>query len=165
MPERIENATVVSMRRDRKGFKLEDDSWYSSFTPIDNVNMGDIVTFNYAKKGAFNNIKGDIIVSSGGGGSASPASAPASKAPKYVGFPVPTDDKGRAINRQSAVAQAIKSLPLIFTSAALQKMDADSFSDHVIDLARRLEAYTTGDLDTEIGKALAAEAEADDTDS
>lgn len=163
MPERIESATIVSMRRDRKGFKLEDDSWYSSFNAISNVSQGDVVSFDYAKKGAFNNIKGAVTVV--GGTASAPATAsskPSGGGNKWKGgFPVPVDDMGRAINRQSAVAQAVNAMGHLHTTTNLTKLSNEDYADQVIDIARRLEAYTTGDLDTEIGKALAAEAEAE----
>ena len=158
----IESASVVSMRRDRKGFKLEDESWYSSFNAISNVNMGDVVSFEYVKKGNFNNIKGPVSVT--GGSASAPTSSGGNSNKGYskrAGFPVATDDMGRAINRQSAIKAAIEGVKDTMTDANRHKLDVESYSDLVIDLARRFEAYTTGDLDTEIGKALAAQAEAE----
>ena len=156
----IENAEVVSMRRDRKGFKLGDDTWYSAFNPIKNVERGDIVSFEYQTKGSFNNIKGAVVVggSADTGDGGSPAkSAPAKSWGGSKKFPVPVDDGVRAINRQSAVAQATVAMKDRFTDAQLHKMDADEFTTHVIEMARFYEAYTTGDLDVEIGTEMAEE--------
>jgi len=156
----IDNATIVSMRRDRKGFKLEDEQWYSSFSPMTNVNQGDVVSFEYTVKGNFKNIKGSVQVVGG------TATAPASSAPasggnkgyaKKGGFPVGTDDMGRAINRQSAIKAAIDGLASITTDANLHKMSIEDYQADVIRLARYFEAYTTGDLDVSIGQALAEE--------
>jgi hypothetical protein len=159
----IDNASIVSMRRDRKGFKLEDDNWYSSFNPISNINVGDVVSFEYLPKGNFNNIKGSVEVT--GGAVSAPASSGGNSNTggnkgynKRGGFPVAIDDMGRAINRQSAIAQAVNAMKQLHTETNLHKMTVDTYQEKVILLARYFEAYTTGDLDTEIGKQLAAEA-------
>lgn len=162
---RIDNAEIVSMRRDRKGFKLGDDTWYSSFNAIKNVERGDVVSFEFVTKGSFNNIKGDVSVGEGGGTTSasdkgtSGGSSWVKSAPKK--FPVAVDDSVRAINRQSAVAQATAAMKDRFTDAKLQKMPADEYTEHVIEMARFYEAYTTGDIDVELGTAMA---EAESTD-
>ena len=63
--------TIVSQRRDRKGFKLDDDEWYSSFETLSGVDLGDVVEFEYVAKGRWKNIKGKINKVSGGSGSSS----------------------------------------------------------------------------------------------
>jgi hypothetical protein len=161
----IENAPIVSMRRDRKGFKLEDGTWYSNFTPLEGVSMGDVVTFEYQTKGSFNNIKGSVKVIGGGGGSAPAASGgkPASSGGgwKQKKFPIAVDDGARAINRQNALAHAVNGIAVINTDATLHKWSDEKYAEEVIQLARRFEAYTTGDLDVAIGEAM-AEADAAD---
>lgn len=60
---------VESMRRDRKGVKV-DGQWYSSFSPITDVEWKDEVEFEYEQKGKYANIKGTVrkLASSGGSG-------------------------------------------------------------------------------------------------
>lgn len=61
---------VEAVRRDGKGFKIGED-WYSSFNPISGVNRGDEVSFNYARKGQYLNIKGKVTVVGAGSTNAS----------------------------------------------------------------------------------------------
>lgn len=62
--------TVQSMRKDRKGLKLN-DQWYSDFDVL-SCNTGDVVEIHYYVNGDFRNIKALKVV----GQSASTASTP-----------------------------------------------------------------------------------------
>lgn len=168
--QKIERATIVSMRRDRKGFKLEDDIWYTTYTPMSaDIERGDVVTFNYEKKGNFHNIKGGIekVTGEGEGTVSAPQSSGSfSRAREpYVGFPVPVADKGRAIIRQNALTNAVTSVLAMTEDKVLHKLDDWEYQDRVIKLARYFEAYSTGDIDTEIGQQMAKEAQDTETAS
>jgi len=47
---------VTAVRKDRKGFQLDKEGWYSGFTMV-NVNWGDKVVVEYVINGNFNNIE------------------------------------------------------------------------------------------------------------
>lgn len=66
---------VESMRKDRTAIKVNGD-WYSSYggKGLGGVEYGDNVTFEFTKKGRFNNIQGQVQVVEGSGGGASAAS-------------------------------------------------------------------------------------------
>lgn len=68
--ENVVNVTgiVSSVRKDGKGFKLDNGSWYSGFTALP-VAVGQKVSFGYVQNGDFKNVSGPI--SSSGGGSTS----------------------------------------------------------------------------------------------
>ena len=146
---------VTSVRRDGKGFKGDDGNWYSGFNKID-VSVGDQVSLAYREnvvRGVtYFNINGAVSVE--GGGSGSTAKAPAkSGAPtgRFV-FPIPARDSQRSIIRQNAMAHAMKAIEIM--GAGKDKTPEDAL-DHAIKLARKVESYTTGDMDAEMAAKLA----------
>ena len=75
MSEKI-TGVITKVRKDRKGFYVNSD-WYSLFNkPLDGINKGDTVTFEFTNKdGKWNNVVDDIVTvtapatsGSGGGG-------------------------------------------------------------------------------------------------
>ena len=138
---------VESKRRDGKGIKLQDGNWYSTFKSSDTegVNRGDLVEFEYTQKGNFNNIQGEITVLTATPSSGSSSQAPASASKMYRPFPVPKDHGDRAIIRQNVLRHA--------TSVVLARSSEDENLDYVVEavvqVARELEKYATGELDAE----------------
>jgi hypothetical protein len=65
------------------------------------------------------------------------------------GFPMGLRDKGRAINRQNALTNAVAYLGVLGTDCA------ELSPDLVIEIARKFEAYTTGDIEREAAAKLA----------
>lgn len=158
------NAVIKNARKDGCGFEL-DDGWYSAFNALSpQPNAGDTVTFDYKEKTVggrtYKNIveKTFSLNGSGGGGAVAPVRGVKdtgySSGPRNTGFPIPTDHGNRAINRQSAIAQANVAMANTHTEAALSKMKPEDYTEKLIEFARSIEAYTTGDLDSEIVKAL-----------
>jgi len=144
--------TVRAVSGKGNSFQLEgDDKWYGVFNAADlTATSGDFVSFTYAQKGRWNNVKGKVT-GSGGSGSAAPSSG-GKAAPRVTGgrtFPVRGTAPERTINRQNALTNAVN----------LCK-DHGSTPEEVIEVARKFEAYTCGDLDlaealTELDEALA----------
>lgn len=164
------NAVIKNARKDGCGFEL-DDGWYSSFNKLSPApNRGDVVSFDYKEKEVggrtYRNIIEKTFSVSGGSSSTSPPSAGGVKASSTYsggkpnpGFPIPTTHGNRAINRQSAIAQAVTIMGQTHTETQLHKMKSDAYVEAVVEIARGIEAYTTGDLDSEIVKKLLEEAE------
>jgi len=83
------------------------------------------------------------------------ASAPAlSSGSSFKGkvFPVPVDHPDRSIIRQNSLAHATRLL-----DGELDDDDFDALADKVIALARRFEAYSSGDLEVAEAERLASE--------
>lgn len=138
------NGVVEAVRKDGKGLCV-DGQWYSSFNPIAGVSRGDTVSFTYAEKGSFKNIKG--TVRGGTGGSAAPAAASAAPAGrKFGGFPIDVKDGQRSIIRQNALTNARE---LVSSVTGAKKVD-EAMVAEIIAVARKFEAYSTGDLDIEV---------------
>lgn len=52
---------VTSVRKDRKGFKLDDGNWYSSFAPV-KAEKGDQVKIEFVINGNYRNLKNVEVV-------------------------------------------------------------------------------------------------------
>ena len=141
---------VESKRRDGKGIKLQDGNWYSVFkaSELEDVNRGDLVEFEYTEKGNFKNISTDVKVLSASPSAGSTASAPASASKMYRPFPVPKDHGDRAIIRQNMLSHAT-SIVLNYGNLSDDQLKLDYVVESVIQVARELEKYATGELDAE----------------
>ena len=66
---------IKSMRKDRKGVKMEDGEWYSAFnaSQMGSAEWKDTVTFEYIEKGPYKNIKGNVTVTGAASGATSVA--------------------------------------------------------------------------------------------
>ena len=139
--------TIEVVARTGKSFKLEGDSrWFSVFSPSDlQAQRGDYVEFEFTQKGNFNNAK-VVKASSGGGQQPQQQSGSGNAAPKPAPqgrtFPVGLLAPERTINRQNALTNAV----------TFVKDNAEATVDDVLEIARKFEAYTTGDLDLEEAK-------------
>jgi hypothetical protein len=130
-------------------FKIDGEWYKTGFKSM--VNKGDNVSFNYTD-GAYGK---DVQVASlskldGGAEPVSAGERMATVASGY-GFPMGLRDKGRAINRQNALTNAVA----IVTSPVFTFSKGMSLTEAVIKLAREFEAYTTGDLEREAAAKLA----------
>jgi len=141
--------TVSAVRKDRKGFQIDGDIWYSSFNalPMD-IGNGVKVKFGFVQKGQWNNIKGGVDVLDAGSGVGAANSESRSTNPTKSGFmpkefPVPQLHPDRSIIRQNALAHATK---------VVLARGSDGMSmtiEQIIDVARMFEAYSTGDVERE----------------
>jgi hypothetical protein len=111
-----------------------------------------VVDVEYEMNGAFMNASKITKVSTGAITTAPvPPSAPAKSAPTGGGytsrapFPVPALHSDRAIIRQNALQHA--SRVYVGLVGTQKSADLDNAADLVIKLARRFEAYSTGDED------------------
>jgi len=128
-------------------FKIDGEWYKTGFKSM--VNKGDNVSFNYTD-GAYGK---DVQVASlskldGGAEPVSAGERMATVASGY-GFPMGLRDKGRAINRQNALTNAVAYLGVVDTEGV--KITPDL----VIEIARTFEAYTTGDIEREAAAKLA----------
>lgn len=167
---------VAAVSRDNKSFKVEgDDRWFSAFnaSQLQNIQGGETVVFKVkevhktkasGEAAIYYNVQGNVSVK----GSAVPA-------PSGSVAPVTMTEVGkvalardRTIARQNAMAHAVylvnmwckeqESHPI-----GIPNEDEMSYLDLTIAVARKVEAYTTGDLDMEIAKAYIERVKVDDT--
>jgi len=127
--------------------------WYSVFSPADMCAVrGDSVTFDFEKKGQWNNIKlprGAKLYADGQSTPSTPVAgaAPAAR-PQGRSFPVAPLAPERTINRQNALTAAVNAL----TQLTKVYGTTDELAVDVIALAYKFENYTTGDDVTDMLK-------------
>jgi len=146
--------TVENTFTDDEGnfkFKL-DGIWFSNkFKKAPELRKGDEIDVEFVHNTKF---KGqfwkNVRVLHSGGGAPTPSSTGSSRP---AGFPVPYTSDKRAIIRQNALTNAVNSLK---TNEPMQVAEYDNkeFSELVIRLAMKFEAYTSGDLDNEVKKEM-----------
>jgi hypothetical protein len=136
--------------------------WYKTGFTRPAVKVGDTVDIEYTegKYGKDVNAKGGIVVTGAG---AAPVPAPRAAAPSGGGgygskgvFPIPALDGQRSIVRQNALTNAREALTAMLVASkrtALTEEELKVFVMAVIDVAKRFEAYTAGDMDMEAAKA------------
>ena len=146
--------TVENTFTDDEGnfkFKL-DGIWFSNkFKKAPELRKGDEIDVEFSHNTKF---KGqfwkNVRVLSSGGGAPTPRSTGSSRP---AGFPVPYNSDKRAIIRQNALTNAVNAL----TDGDDSVVDIQSFSEEVVKLAMKFEAYTSGDLDNEVKKEMESE--------
>ena len=115
---------------------------------LDAINAGDVVTFAYKDTGKYKNVQGTINKVSAGTGA--PTTAPAKpfvpKGRSFGAFPIDPLDGQRSIIRQNSVTNAVNLMKAFPISGELS---SDELAQDVISLARKFEAYSSGDLDKE----------------
>lgn len=122
--------------------KLEgNDNWYNSNYEI-KASKGDTVEFDDGGKKYCSKLR---VISSGGKGSTTTTKASSGRGV----FPVPALDGSRAIIRQNAVTNA----NAFFTNNEVKYSVED-----LIDVAKEIEAYTSGDMDAEAAHSKMADA-------
>lgn len=149
MPE-VTNLEVKAVRKDKGGFKLSNEKWYSpdkKGIKYNHISRGDFVSFEYTENGDWNNINTPVETVSGG------AIGVGSKPTIEVGFPVPALHYSRSIIRQNCLAHATKVvLARVAHSKTMPTMER--FTNDIINAARRLEAFASGDLDAAEAKRI-----------
>tara|TARA_R100001530_G_scaffold113802_1_gene80747 strand:+ start:81 stop:527 length:447 start_codon:yes stop_codon:yes gene_type:complete len=130
---------LESVSKNQKGFKIEGE-WYNSFLPQHDARYKDTVKFKVKEKESggrvYKNIEGTIEVLSG-----TEVTDKATGDKKMVGFPIGTMDRERSIVRRHAVSAATELLSSMSKSGVEVQIDVES----VIETARKLEYYTSGD--------------------
>lgn len=138
---------VKSVRKDRKGFQLEDGEWYSAFnaSQLKDVERGNNVAFDVKINGKYKNIQGNVKVTGNSGGTEESSD-------EVSGFPIAQTASSRAINRQNALTNAVT-----IVGKYGEVEDVHEAADLIIEIAQKFEYYTTGDMDFDMAKeALAA---------
>ena len=140
-------------------FKV-DGVYYSGGFKKWTAEKGDEVEITYAVNAqGFNDVTKMDVVTSGGLQNAKTSPAADKKyTPKnnYQDrtFPVGPLDPARAINRQNALGNATK----LYVETLHENVSISDYhvvADEIIEIARRFEAYTTGDIDAAMAKELA----------
>lgn len=165
----IGNGTITAMSRDGKRFQIDDGEWYSVFSTaqMNGAMRGASVNFSYVTtppKGpegrAYNNVKGNLTVSSSmteptpsTGAAAKPSGGGTGGYRGGRSFPVGPLDPERSIIRQNSLAHAVKIAEQV---PGGRPDDWEEYVDWVIAMARRVEAYSSGDLDAAIADEAVA---------
>lgn len=168
------SGSIKSMRKDRKGFQLDNGEWYSAYRPLpEALGQGVVVEFDFVSKGQWKNIQGSVQTVAGatstnetsqaheatGGGATAPQLPNHYLNTNYASlikqFPLPFDHPDRAIVRQNSLTNAVN----LLTSMGhdLSKMKVDNMVDHVLEIAQKFEEYSTGDLERKALDALTEE--------
>lgn len=137
--------------------------WFNANFKNPKVDKGDVISFNYEEDSYGKAVDVDTISKGASVAPPIPAASSAGKAdaPRFTGgkrvFPIPALDGQRAIVRQNAVTNARELVAAVLgkDSAAvkLNTKQMDVLTDEIIRIARKLEAYSCGDLDMEEVKA------------
>ena len=124
-------------------FKVDGQYYSGGFKSYSILKGAEVeITYQTNAKG-YNDIKKIEMVSEGGGLEA--AVAPKSKSIGRT-FPIDPLAPERAINRQNALTAAVNYVTTIYSVVTEAEVPTE---EDVIDIARKFEAYTTGDLDRE----------------
>lgn len=153
---RVEATAVkpVSTKRgmsDTFSFKCDDGQWYNTGFENPSVNKGDEVDFEFESTKYGNKVKIETIKIKGtsAGGASTVTTTPyrakpvGSYTPREKVFPVPLTHGDRAIIRQNSVSNAVK----VVEVTGFVGKDVNDTVDIIIKIARRLEAYSAGDLE------------------
>ena len=145
-------STVVGMVEAKSKTKfgygiLVNGKWHNSKFEI-KCEKGDQVEFEDGGKNYCNKLK---VVSSGGGAAPMPVTR-GSFGGARGSFPIGPLDGQRSIIRQNAVTNANT-----FLGNFSEELRVDISTDTLLDIARQIEAYTTGDLDAEEAEAMLKE--------
>lgn len=140
---------VDAVRRDGKGLKIGED-WYSAFdaSQMAGIGRGDHVEFDFAPKGMYKNIKGNVSKVADSGGATTGVSTEVAK---------PSLARERTIIRQNALSHA--TTLVVANTNVSDPTEMDSTVEEIIRVARMFEAYATGDSDLEEAEAALAEME------
>ena len=126
---------------------LDNGKWYSAMKePNPKPVKGQTITFDSGSTGKYlNNVRIE-------GGAPAPAAKPASSGGSYSAnstartFPVAPLAPERTINRQNALTNAVA-----YVTSCYEDSDTAT-PELIVEVARKFEAYTTGDLDLEEAK-------------
>lgn len=143
-----------------------DGKWYKCAFKDPKLASGDVVSFEYTP-GKYGDEVNTATIKKETGAVPTPAApagaepAPRFNSARHGAFPIPALDGQRSIVRQNALTNAREMVVAAMCQG--QKtvaLDIDTHSALVINLAKKFEAYTAGDMDLEVAKAsLEADAE------
>jgi len=143
---------VEAKKKDKTALKIGED-WFSSYMGISikDVEPGDRIRFTFKKNGRWNNIQGDVdILEKGDGGSTNMTNPSRSEEPVVVKQGDVHLKTERAIIRQNALTNAVK-YASDFADRVITEEEYNT-PENIIEIAKKFEAYTSGDLDLENAK-------------
>jgi hypothetical protein len=136
---------------------------YGAYDPvkagIDQVRVGDEVSLNYAQKGQYTNILGQITKTGVTGtpqpvtftGNLNSKGSPKGAWSKGV-FPIPKTDGQRSIIRQNSVTNAVK----MVSECSFHQPTPEDTAKLVIEIAQIFEDYSAGDIDERLANEAVA---------
>lgn len=150
------SGVIKAVRKDGKGFQLDDGNWYSVFNPIQlKAAKGDYVEFVYkeaVKNGAtYRNTQGVVqgtpttITNTGSTREVPDGNTGSSQSRSPLMLPVMLA-RERAIIRQNALTNAVNLVGSLFNEEEKANVEL------VIGIAREFEAYTSGDYDIDTAR-------------
>lgn len=125
--------------------------------------IGDTVDFQYTENTYGKNVDlTSVRMLAKGTGAPAPTTATTggskgSYTPAAKVFPIPPLHGDRAIVRQNSITNATKAVQDYLSSDASYPENIDEYADTIINIARKFEAYSCGDLDAAQAEAMAAE--------
>jgi hypothetical protein len=148
---RVSTKDVNTRFGNKKTYSFQaDGAWYSTGFKDSKVVAGSVISFDYETDDYGNQVDINSIVKGTAAAAPAPASGGAKAAPYSGGgkgvFPIPALDGQRSIVRQNALTNAREVL-VAASGGKPFAVDIDQVAASTIALARRFEAYTTGDLD------------------
>jgi hypothetical protein len=123
--------------------------------------IGDEIDFQFTENTYGKNVDlASVQLIAKGTGSPTPPPATATTAPpKAYGapakvFPIPALHGDRAIVRQNSITNATKAVQDFCSQAGEYPDDSTQYADLIIEVARKFEAYSCGDLDMQAAEAM-----------
>ena len=121
--------------------------------------IGDEVDFQYTEGtyGKSVDLTSVRLIKKGTGTPTAAASAPAKGGytPAAKVFPIPPLHGDRAIVRQNSITNATKAVNDFLGSADAMPDSVGEYADTIIDIARKFEAYSCGDIDQAVAESMA----------
>lgn len=140
---------------------------YGAYDPvkagIDTVKVGDEVTLNYAQKGQYTNILGQLA-KTGVTGTPQPMPQQSNSGGTYKGgskggwgskgvFPIPKTDGQRSIIRQNSITNAVK----MISECGFKQDTLQATATLAIEIAQIFEDYSAGDIDERLANEAVAQ--------
>lgn len=147
--EQVGNKDVTTKWGTKKTYSIKvGGNWVNCGFKDPKVAAGDSI-FCEAESTSYGlNTKAISVTSKGGGGATAPSAMPprTSSVPSAKVFPVPALHGDRSIIRQNVLARATELFIAAHGNKAFE-LDMEDVSTIIVALARKFEAYATGDLD------------------
>ena len=162
--EAISTKTVATKFGNKPVYSIKvDNDWYNAgFAKV--PGKGTVVEFDYEESTYGKEITKKSLISKSAAPQADTSGGPdvpnngkstVSQSNNKGVFPVPVHDGSRAIIRQNATTNANYLLRTLIESGSLGELDLNQASKVLVETARYIEEYTTGDADKSVAKQAA----------
>lgn len=124
--------------------------------------IGDEIDFQYTENTYGKNVDlASVQLLAKGTGAPAPTASPSTAPTKAYGapakvFPIPALHGDRAIVRQNSITNATKAVQDFCSQAGQYPDDSNMYADLIIEVARKFEAYSCGDLDMQMAESMVA---------